>query len=357
MEQPVRRIRCESPEQKMWDLYALLENEPTVKPFLEEKYRRQSIDSPSRAAFQNTQAFIYHIKQARETYRAARQADLMIRPLLSYYGMMNLCKAWMLSRDPEYPRSTSVMRHGVSTRKRKKQGFRFRQDEVRIQQEGLFSEMARVQGWSRLIGEVFTVGELFALLPEVQDGYRQLTRNPSLFLVAVPEPYQFRDEGMPFYVEEGILDALHVTPRGLIDKLNRNRPAKAVYMFRSGEESALSHGRLRLLWSHPKVRHVDHWEWGFHHPFFREDTQGGYYLVPGGKRPLLLMPELFIHYLLLFSVSMLCRYETPLWGEMLYGFSSEDLLLIQEFLHVTQRKFPNLILNELFEEKLIFGVI
>ncbi|OYD07905.1 YaaC family protein [Paludifilum halophilum] len=350
---PIRRISCDFPEQKMWNLFLILENETTVRRFLTEKYRRMGLEHPEKASFHTAHPLIYYIKQGRDIYRSAGHSGVFIRPLLSYYGMMNLAKAWMLSMDPEYPRNTAVLRHGVSTRKRKRRGFSFLSDEVRVQRNGLFAELARCVQVPPLNGESWAMRDLFSILPELQDGYRQLFRKATLFPVVVPDPLSKRNlREMPFFLEESILDTFHRTPRSLVEYLNRNRSDPEVFF--SCGDNPVTGEKLCLSWHHPRTDHVDSWEKGFSHPLFREDGKGGYYLFSGNNRLLSALPEALVHYLILFALSMLCRYETPLWGEMIYGLAAEDMVLIQEFLDVSQRKFPNMILNHLFEEKLIF---
>lgn len=352
MDSPVRRIPCDSPEEKMWNLFLLLENETTVRSFLEKKYRKRGLEQPGRAAFRAAQPLMFHMKQAREYYRAARRSDLFVRPLLAYYGMMTLSKALMLTMVPTYPENTAVLRHGISTRKRKRGDFCFFTDQVRVQQEGLFPELARKKGWDSLIGESWTMKKLLSLIPELQDGYRQLFQEETLYPLVILDIPEDLDRGMPFVLEERLLDVLHLTPKGLTQRLNRF-PHKGEAWF-TCEETAVTPRQILLFWHHPRIPHVDRWQRGFDHPLFREDLQGNHCLFPtpgpleGG------IPELFVHYALLFALSMLCRYEPPLWGEMVHGMVSEEIVLIQEFLQVTQRKFPNLILNELFEEKILF---
>lgn len=354
-DRPVRRIPCDLPEQKMWNLFLILENEVTAKRYLEEKYSSAEMEKPGQKAFHSAQPLVYYVKQAREIYRIAGKSELFIRPLLTYYGMMNLCKAWLITMDPEYPRNTAVLRHGVSTRKRKKQNYNFLADEVRIQREGLLSELIHIHRLQRHIGEVWKMKELFSLIPEVQDGYRQLFRESSLYPVAVFDYWKASNQGMPFYVEESILDNGHVTASSFLQRLHHYASDSNIHfsLLKQGTKPSL----LGLRWHHPHVFHVNLWEKGFAHPWFREDRRGGYYLYAGDNRLSTPLPEIFVHYLLLFSLGMLCRYETALWGDMIYGMTTEDMVLIQEFLDVTQRKFPNLILNALFEEKLIFSPV
>ncbi len=48
-----------------------------------------------------------------------------------------------------------------------------------------------------------------------------------------------------------------------------------------------------------------------------------------------------IHYLILYNVGMIARYETEWWYELLTQHISDDYVLIQQFLLVTEKKFLN----------------
>ena len=348
----IRRITCEHPEQKMWDLFLFLECEPTARRLLEDKYRRQGIENPERAAFHAAEPLIYYLRHARELYQVAGSSNLLVRPLVAYYGMMNLLKAWLLSLDPAYPHSTSVLRHGLSTRRRKRSNYRFVKDEVRIQREGLFSLAAQSLGQTGLEGNTYTLQTLLAAIPELQASYQALFHDVTFYPVFIPEQKSVQGKGMPFFIEESILDAYHLTAAAFVERLNRYRP-KADYRFLL-HQPAVTGGNLTVFWLHNRISHVNRWSQGFDHPWFREDVQGGIYLYAGKCRPAPL-PEILIHFMLLFALSMLSRYDPPVWGEIVFGFGSEDLVLIHEFLQVTQRKFPHLILNLLFEEKFLFS--
>ncbi|PTM56916.1 YaaC family protein [Desmospora activa] len=335
-----RRIPCESPEEKIWNLYLLLENETTVRRFLEEKYQGRNRENPGRDAFRAAHSLIYHIKQARSLYQAARQSEWIIRPLLAYYGLMNLAKAWVLSEDPDYPRTASVLKHGLSTRKRKPASFSLFWEEVRVQREGLFPLLVTLAGEGERTGERWSMQTLFSMLPELQDSYRQLFRETSLFPIAWTEG----EQGW-MVVEEAVLDRLHLTSQGMVQTLERHRHPAGISF--SAEESYIRSSKMYLKVEQPQSLST--------HPWIREDVGGQYYLYINDSRRSWVPAEILVHYLLLFSLSMLCRYDTPLWGEMVYGLGSEEMVLIQEFLQLTQRKSPQLILEALFEERFLFS--
>src|SRR6476620_4268203 len=88
-------------------------------------------------SYQNCYPFIYYLEHAKTYYEQANIAPLSIKPILVFYGFSQLLKACLLTIDPNYPESTALLAHGVTTRKRKKQQYEFLKDEVKVQKNGL----------------------------------------------------------------------------------------------------------------------------------------------------------------------------------------------------------------------------
>ncbi|SEM83535.1 YaaC family protein [Lihuaxuella thermophila] len=346
---PVRKVYCESPQQYIWEEYLFFENERSARTFLEEKYARLGMEHPERAAFKNVQAFTAYVKQAKNIFATLGQNSLWVRPFLLYYGMMSLLKALVLTRDIDYPQNTAVLRHGLSTRKRKREHYSFFQDEIRVQKEGLFPLAASLMQKPVPTGESYTPKELFGWIPELQTSYQKLFHAETLFPV---ECCPDGEDGMLLLLGERILNRLHVSTGSLLDKLN-GLAGEAQF---SLAEPAVSGGHLRLIWRHPYVRHVEDWEKGFDHPWFYENSKGDYYLWVGNNRPMEPLTEILVHYMLLFSLSMICRYDPPLWGEMIQGHASEKMVLVEQLLSLAERKYPQLLLRALTGEKLILYV-
>ncbi|SDJ25584.1 YaaC family protein [Natribacillus halophilus] len=58
------------------------------------------------------------------------------------------------------------------------------------------------------------------------------------------------------------------------------------------------------------------------------------------------LPPLLIHYLLLYNLSMINRYETEWWGELIAQRSSADLPLIEMYLETCPRRCEAIIVEE-----------
>jgi len=333
------RIPTEQPYRKLWDMYVYFENEQTTSEFLKKRYMERGLDprEASKQVYHATPKFLFAIKQAREYYRAAEACDILTKPLLLYYGMMALGKALITSQDPEYPSTTSVLRHGLSTRKLKRDDYQFADDEVRVQKDGIFNVLhGTLSGPEFENQQRFRMKDLLAVIPELMPAYTRLYGLPQVCLLGE--------------CTQGPKPAWHV-PRAFVSGTNRTREELLDLLNRHGGESVRvapaddreEPGMFRLF--------VD--GAADEHPLLLHDFAGQKHLRYPHEGDLVL-PEISIHYMIMFVLGMLCRYETERWGEMILTFSSHDTFLINEFLNVSMRKFPNLILDKLCAERNLF---
>ena len=82
-------------------------------------------------------------------------------------------------------------------------------------------------------------------------------------------------------------------------------------------------------------------------PLYYEHLTNTYYLplTTDPRNPKPILPELLIHYLLLYNLSMISRYETDWWYDLLGSYSSEDYPFIYQFLSISAQKIPYYISN------------
>jgi hypothetical protein len=219
---------------------------------------------------------------------------------------------------------------------------------VRVQKEGLFPLVARLLGHCLPAGETFPIQDLFALLPDLSAAYQQLFGKVNMLPVSIlSENAAVSQLGVRLAIPEQALDLLHLSPAAFTDKLNQYSKLPLFSLANPPVEK----GQLQLIWFHPAVRHVHDWPHGFAHPWFREDKKGDYYLWLGNNRPIDPIDELLVHFILAFSLGMLCRYEPPIWEEIIMEPIHEEQVLIRQFLRLAPRKFPQLILSNLHLQK------
>ncbi|WP_225228954.1 YaaC family protein [Bacillus sp. PS06] len=325
-------------QETIWKSFNALQSANTTQQFLHKCYKELNVTDPEKRAFENCYPFIYYLEHGQNYYQLAKQATTSIKPVLLFYGMVQLLKACLLTVDPQYPESTSVLAHGVSTRKRKKQSYEFFQDEVKVQKNGLFTHFSeRMFNVNHLEGEKFTMGVLLKKLPEMNN----------LFSLHYSEIVSVtigggKDQMLHFPVK--LADHFHMTDRRFKDYILTSIPSPLL-VDKGNEEkheafsfSISNTKRLTPLTCSPILYH-----------FYDQS-----YYFPKDRDQVFHFPEIMVHYLLLYNLSMISRYETEWWSELLHSYSSNDYPFIQQFLSLTTDKVPYLVYLFL-EEKIGFS--
>ncbi len=349
----INRVLTEEPYKKMWDYFMYFESEDVVKKFLRQKYTDHLQQAELDATVQqNTPKIIYYIKQARAYYRAAENSTILVKPLLLYYGMTSLSKSLININDPYYPKSTSVLRHGITTRKIKKLQYHFLEDEIKIQREGLFILLHQLLGGTELPpNKKFFVYELLSVIPEIKDSYERLERKSKVIPVNIDQ-YYLNPKQTTVYVSRQILSLLQVDADNLLPVLNkRNRSPQKKFLLPEDFNPTASY--LKLLWNNENCHHVLDDPYGFDNDYFIEDVNRRFYVRSHINQDINL-PEISIHFILMYMLGMLCRYESERWGEIVLSSSTSDMFIINDYLNISMRKYPNLILNHLFNELFVF---
>lgn len=337
-----KEIICNNPYEKMWNLFTYFENEDITKNLLYTAYLTQEKDKEALAlAYQNTVKFIYLLKQGVAYFEAARKSELMVQPLLLYYGMASFMKVLILLHDPYYPSSTTVLQHGLTTRKKKRMNYSFINDVVKIQKDGLLPHFSKAVFKESLeTNSKYLISHLISLLPELQPCLHILFKTRTMLPVTIE---QIDENTYTFLFSKQDLEQekLHFST---IYHLFQTSPL-------INEEITILDEQLAIVMKITKPIH----ELKQIHNQVYEDYLGKYYFYFKDHVPT--MAEIVIYNLIMFVLGMLCRYDTEQWGEIMYSIHSPDLFLIKEFVQVTLRKFPNIILNYLFGEKIYFKTV
>jgi len=116
---------------------------PYTQKFLQAQYEEKNIPKAKQKSFENSFTFISYIDHGQMYLTEAEKSPIQIKPLLLFYGLVHLLKACVLTHDADYPSTSAVLAHGVSTRKKKKSNYEFLRDEIKLQKNGLFSHAAQ----------------------------------------------------------------------------------------------------------------------------------------------------------------------------------------------------------------------
>ncbi len=303
-----------------WDLFLYFFSASTSQSYLKNCYESQAIENANKKSYENSYPFIYYLEHGQLYYQQARLAPLSIKPVLLFYGYVHLIKACILTIDPNYPETTSVLAHGVSTRKRKKQQYLFFKDEVKFQKSGLFPYMAdKMFHMKHLEGEKTTMKELLTQIPELNQLFK-LTEGTQPFI----EINQY--DGL-FSLPKSIIDHYHMTESRFVDYLKSTAHSTIQFEKTDNHDFFFKVNNSTLEELLP----------------IRFSQRNKKYYFPLEKKSLNLYSELLIHYLLLYNLSMIARYETEWWSELIKMMPNQDFPFIQSFLNITEEKGPFLI--------------
>ncbi|PLR89837.1 YaaC family protein [Bacillus sp. T33-2] len=310
-----------------WSSYCAFFSADYSQAFLKKCYQQINLSHPEQKSFENCYPFIYYLEHGKIYYEQAASSPIHIQPILMFYGLIHIIKACILTVEPEYPETTSVLAHGVSARKRKKQQYHFFEDEVKIQKNGLFSLMAeKMFHMKQLEGEKVSMGELLQHIPELKELFKQMKGKETFAAVTYSNGC--------FTMNTDVLDAFHMTKARFEEFYRSKSPIHASFL--PSEDGYI---KFQLEQSGPE-RIVPL-------KFHLYEKQ---YLFPLTKDVLFDFPELLLHYLLLYNLSMIARYETEWWSELIKMMPNEDYPFIQSFLNITLSKGPYLIYEYLMNK-------
>jgi len=310
------------------------------------------------------------LRQAREYYEAARQGTLLIRPVLLYYGALNLCKALILFKNSQISLQSSLTTHGLRR--------------TRVSStSSLFSLSCRVESTPKSVFyNLLNIAtkDRFNFLTSINGkGARQdyASEYSNQISLAVNKSYRFSDVIVVIpELFELLLDTTHLLPRVVpiskfyfaqrTDKQNQKIACTdAILIIRHGR-----HPKIKKLVKHfekkPELRDwrfkEDRWDVfeyvipsevnNFSFPDIRETIFREQFGVFVTKRKIKLS-EIISHFLLIFILGDAARYIPYVWWRLMDKKINERKI-VEAFLDVTQVKFPLLILRELRNEVIYF---
>ncbi|NSL52345.1 YaaC family protein [Calidifontibacillus erzurumensis] len=315
----------------IWNSLSIFYSSINAQKYLLHCYQKLGMEDAEKKSYENCYPFIYYLDHGKSYYQLANQAPFSIKPILLFYGMVQLLKACLLTVDPAYPESSTVLAHGVTTRKRKKRNYEFLKDEVKIQKNGLFPQLAikMFHMKQNLDAEKYTMEFLLARIPELNHIFQTTFDKMQSYKIA-------RLHDMEMHIPMDMLDHLHMTSDRFHTFLKQVLPIDFQIIENKNSEKFQIQLSKPLNVNEVSPLQVNCFEQTIH--------------IPIEKKQFFFFPEMMTHYLLLYNLSMIARYETEWWSELLYSFDSLDYPFIHQFLHVTAIKVPFLI-NDYLQQK------
>lgn len=309
--------------------YTYLQSQQAAQQYLLDCYKDMEGINADIKSYENCETFFYFLKHGHTFYEQGKIAPTETKPILYFYGMTHLLKAALLTKRPNYPETTQILAHGVSSRKLKKRDYRFMDDAVKIQNHGLFSYVfEHLFSQSTKSFEKINMRHLLGMIPDMHELF--LLHNQQT-LVPVGK---INNQHLVFPTY--LLDQYHLTEQRFLQRIIPYMP-KIVH-------SSMNYDEINIQLAEP----LDH-----SNLLFSFNFNDQFIYFPAERHLFVPLPEVMTHYLLLYNLSMLSRYETQWWGNLLHARDTIDYPFIKHFLDVTSEKIPFLIGNILYNEHLI----
>jgi len=317
---PLRAIATDNPITEMWSMLSFFESCFNVESYLKEKFG-SSITNIGEISSN----IALSMKAAREYYKAAEEVSILTGPLLLFYGMSALSKVLFGTTHGKESPSRS---HGLQ----EVEGWNGISSDlsVRILKDGTFPQFHGCFWKESFRNQVFSLKELFSLVPELKVGFETVYKEKSKALKVERILYGISLIDSELQEYSDLEDLIMSIPN--IDK-------------RYGKTLQRTGNRIHLYCVNREVPD----------PTVRAISGEEYIVLPLKKGTLtVIVPEMSLHYLIAYLLGMFSRYHLKEWAELVEGEKSGEIYIIQKFLDTTKRMFPNMILNEMHNRNFLF---
>lgn len=256
-------------------------------------------------------------RQAIAFQDAVQGACMEVLPLLLYYAQLQRLKTDLYLADPLYPPSSSVLQHGVSCRRNKRDTYHWPMDFLHVFREGVLQSWLACFHPQVSLPNRLILGDVLGELPDMVTFLGLLYPQ---FIHAHPVQ-KIETDCIRFAASRSV--ASH---RNLTVEAWKQAFAQAAASNRDGTRPSLDTAHLEppgMLWLPADPTG---------HPWIRIDQSGQYFVLDTYT-----LPEQAIHFVLLFSLSSLCRYSPVEWSDIVHWHNEADAGVVREYLSCAKK--------------------
>lgn len=263
------------------------------------------------------QGKLYH--QAQNAAACARQAvayresesqlDLTVIPLLRYYSLLNTLKALLYLFELNFPRSTTILQHGVSVRRTKRASYQWTWESVMLHKDGIAQAFSALCCPHRELPGRLIMGDLLGQFPQMHASIHLFDKH---FLHAYP---LHADGSNTSLISRDIASNQRLTIdewKAAYEDAQRNGDGNDERNDDGGHKPE-PRGLVRI--ANPTPSHP--WLGMYEGLAYLHDQQT--------------LPIWLAHYGLLYTLSALCRYSPAEWSDIVLWQSEPDALLVREY--------------------------
>lgn len=289
------------------------------------------------------------IKQGIEFFKNAEDADISISPLLLYYGILSFSKALIITHSSEDIFLDDIKYHGLSTRpitqnqlyqKNKKIHWNLL-NEYANTNNGVFLELSKIFDINFDKNSIFKLKDTLSSIPELMQIFDKLSIINSNVIDCYSEVIESNNK---------ITFGIYSTDCYKLEKSCPNIKNNFLKNNMHGIDELIQYT------SKKDIKLTD-----FNDFYNYNAVVGGRYFVLqtafefDNKSCKVLLPQLLLDYINFFVLSEQVRYHQDNWNKMLNGENNAIISILKIYVECVKRRFPNFILNHLFEEDFSYG--
>lgn len=326
MKKDIKYIYSESPEIEQWNLLEIYTYPSNIKKY----FLNNKKEEPS----EETITYIINsISQAKEYFFLSKKATLYTQPVLVYYGYINLLSAYYTMKEGKIP---NINNHGMQLL-----NIGDTIGDIKVHMNDFKNGALAV--FSTVISDLnvqklndFSIKELMSVIPEIQEYFEISYPNEKIHILPVEKIIHKN------YVEDRVNNIYIKKVDGEIEGLRKNNYLKNNYLpILYDDNNEYTFFRRRITYNSNSIYSI-----------FNKKYIPLPFLC--GKNEIYLNSQISM-LMILYSLSVLCRYNSNIWNKFVKHDSSGENLLIRSFLNWCIRLLPNYILNNIENVTIIFS--
>ncbi len=326
------KIHTEKPLDELWLQLRLFESEYYSKQFFKEKHDEINDEELEKLSV----IIASNLKQAHEYYSAASSVSILTSPLLYYYGMMCLTNVLWASLNKTQPIGLS---HGLKSKAESTDNQLLSNEYVTVHKKGSFPELhSCFSDFPITEGTKFNIKDVLSVIPELKTLYENIYNERSRCIEVVRNQNGFSYDRKEFLHFQEILK----NNKDFFEQLN-------VPLYNQIDTQLKQ--TIQIIYSGINDKTI------FEYPLQKSMNGEIFFTFPlNAGNTVYAIPEASAHFMVMHCLGMLVRYEPVKWLQIVGGKLSSDINLINQFIEISKRKFPNMVLNGLLGKEMQFGV-
>lgn len=318
MSEKIKNIYSESPEIEQWNLLEIYTYPTNIIKY----FSTYEKETPTEEIINY---IINSISQAKEYFFLSKKATLYTQPVLIYYGYINLLSAYYVMKNGEIP---AIKNHGMSLL-----NINETIGDIKVHMNN--EKEGALAIFNSLIGNIdfkkyrdLSIKELMSVIPEILDYFEISYPDENIHILPVEKIVHKN------YTEDRVENRYIIKVDNSIYGLRNIKYINENYLnIQFSKDSQYTYLRRKITYKSNSVYSIFNRKY-IPIPFFFDSNE-----IYVNREISMLM--------ILYSLSVLCRYHPTVWNKFVKQDSSGENLLIQSFLNWCIRLIPNYILNKI----------